>query len=64
VEIFTAQGAPPVLLTPVTNVKNLQIRKDFIISFGHLWVGTAGSKFAKGINNTSGTVGKICRRCH
>jgi hypothetical protein len=34
-EIFTAEGAPLVALTPVANGKNLQ-SEIFIISFGHL----------------------------
>jgi hypothetical protein len=35
VEIFAAQGAPPVSLTPVANEKN---QKNFHHFFGHLWV--------------------------
>jgi hypothetical protein len=38
VEIFAAQGLPPVLLTPVANGKNLQLENFFMISFGDLWV--------------------------
>jgi hypothetical protein len=34
VEIFAAQGAPPVSLTPVANGKNFQV---VIMLFGHLW---------------------------
>jgi hypothetical protein len=35
---FTAQGLPPVTLTPVANGKNIQSDNFFMISFGHLWV--------------------------
>ncbi len=35
-EIFAAQGAPPVWLTPEENGKNLQSENVFII-FLHLW---------------------------
>jgi hypothetical protein len=35
-EIFAAQDAPPVLLTPVENGKNLQSEKFLIIFLGHL----------------------------
>jgi hypothetical protein len=40
VEIFAAQGLPPVLLTVDTGGKwkKSSIRKFFMISFGHLWV--------------------------
>ncbi len=37
-EIFAAQGAQPVPLTPVANGKKSTFRKVFIISFGHLLV--------------------------
>jgi hypothetical protein len=37
VEIFAAQGAPPVSLTMVANENSFN-QKMFIISFGHLWV--------------------------
>jgi hypothetical protein len=36
-EIFKAQGATPVSLTPVANGKNLQSEEFLIILFGHLW---------------------------
>jgi hypothetical protein len=35
-EIFSAQGAPTVWLTPVAKGKNLQSEK-FSLFFGHLW---------------------------
>jgi hypothetical protein len=51
VEIFGAQGAPPLSLTPVANGKNLSNRKIFIISFRHLWVvELAYSKIRNGSN--------------
>ncbi len=38
-DILEDQGAPPVSLTPVTNVKNTVFKqKSFNILFGHLWV--------------------------
>ncbi len=99
-EIFTAQGSPPVLLTPMANEKifnqkkfnnfvgtPLDSRVNIYINFYlqvHFKVSAAdivpivchrcrwhwqqiivdtGGKFATGINNTSETGGKICRRC-
>jgi hypothetical protein len=35
-EIFAAQGAPPVSLTPVANGKNLQSEKFSLFPVGHL----------------------------
>jgi hypothetical protein len=62
-EIFPAQGWPPVSTTNEKWEKS-SIRKILIILFGHLWIVVdTGGKFATGINNTSETGGKICRRC-
>jgi hypothetical protein len=36
-EIFAAQGAPPVSLTPVENGKKISVIKVLIVLFGHLW---------------------------
>ncbi len=64
-EIFAAQDAPSVLLTPVANGKNLQLETfNYFVwtPLGSSVVDTGG-KFVTSINSTSATFGKICCRC-
>jgi hypothetical protein len=50
-EIFAAQGAPPVSLTPVANGKNLQ-SEEFSLFFLTFF----GGKFAAGVIDTGGNM--------
>ncbi len=67
---YCSHCLPPVSLTPVANWAPVSLIRVAICHWRHLhqgqiccWYHWHKYKFAIGINTTSGTVSKICRRC-